>query len=291
MSRKFHAIVVTYQQNQKILNRLIANLFKSGFEITLINNGTKKIVVKNSALTVIKNDNNIGLSKALNQGINIAILSSPIGIALFDQDSSISIDCLNKLKIEAACLFSKEKNVAAVGPSFFEKNSNILHGFARLKFLKISFKMTHQNYNEALFLITSGSVLNPSYLSIIGLMDENLFIDYIDTEWGLRARSLGFRLIGLNEVKMNHTVGDKYISIFGKRIPIHSNTRLYYQTRNSIYMYKLKLVPIQWKVADFIYFIKRSTLYILIDFRSIKTLIKGIIDGLALKLRKLVYLL
>jgi rhamnosyltransferase len=283
MIRKFHAIIVTYQQNQVILNELIENLLKSGFEITLINNGTKKISAKNSRLTVKKNDVNIGLSKALNQGIKIALLTKPRGIALFDQDSSISVESLCKLKIEATHLFSKEKNVIAVGPSFFEKNSNVLHGFARLEFLKISFKRTLQNYNEALFLITSGCVLNPTYLSIVGLMNENLFIDYIDTEWGLRARSLGFRLIGLNEVKMNHTVGYKYISIFSKRIPIHSNIRLYYQTRNSIYMYKLKTVPLQWKLADFIYFIKRSTLYSLIDFRNIKTVIKGIIDGLVLK--------
>ncbi len=272
------AVIVTYHHDDDMLGKLLISLDKASYNVIIIKNSDEKIESNSVYCTQIQNSKNVGLAKALNQGIEKAMEFNPKLILLFDQDSFIKPDQLHILADEAIKIFRKSK-VAAVGPSFSENNVNITHGFAHYSGLIVSAKRLNVKSCDSLYLITSGTVLNPLYLGEIGLMNENLFIDYIDIEWGMRARSLGYRLVGLNEVHMEHLVGDAMFSFLWYKVPLHSTTRLYYQTRNSIFLYKMKHLPLRWKIADFIYFIKRSILYLIVNIKNINVISKAILDG------------
>jgi rhamnosyltransferase len=273
------AIVVTYNHNDIILSKLLLSLNMASFNIIIVNNSHKKIIVNFNIFSHINNNNNFGLAKAINQGIEKAMIHNPKLIMLFDQDSFILDDQLKLMANEAINIFNNS-NVAAIGPSFIEKNVFIVHGFANYNGLIVSAKPSNEIYVDALYLITSGTVINPMFLNKIGLMNENLFIDYVDIEWGLRARSHGYKLLGLNNFKMQHLVGDKAFSFLWFKIPLHSNFRLYYQTRNSILLYKMKHIPFRWKIADLIYFTKRSAIYLIVDYKNIKVIYRAFKDGI-----------
>jgi len=81
-------------------------------------------------------------------------------------------------------------------------------------------------------------------------MREDLFIDYVDIEWGLRARHQGFQSYGVCSAYMRHSLGDHPINFFGKNIPLHSPLRHYYHFRNAVLLYREAWVPLNWKLVD-----------------------------------------
>jgi len=53
---------------------------------------------------------------------------------------------------------------------------------------------------ETDMLIASGCLIPADVLRDVGLMDDALFIDHVDTDWCMRARARGYRLLGVCEV-------------------------------------------------------------------------------------------
>jgi rhamnosyltransferase len=41
-------------------------------------------------------------------------------------------------------------------------------------------------------------------LDVVGGMNDSLFIDYVDIEWCLRAKNLGYEILGCYRALMNH---------------------------------------------------------------------------------------
>lgn len=87
------------------------------------------------------------------------------------------------------------------------------------------------------FSITSGTLYDLSIFSQIGLFAEELFIDIIDLEFGLRASSAGYKTLLLTRHRLSHqlgyTVKGKYCISSG-----YSATRRYYIVRNNIWFYR-----------------------------------------------------
>jgi len=87
-------------------------------------------------------------------------------------------------------------------------------------------------------------------LDEIGLMREDLFIDYVDIEWGLRASAKGYHLLGVCAAKMEHQLGEDPLQLFGKKFPCRSPLRHYYLFRNGVRLYCETLAPLNWKIVD-----------------------------------------
>jgi len=119
----------------------------------------------------------------------------------------------------------------------------------------------------------------------IGIMDESLFIDHVDTEWFLRAKAKGYASFGICGTIMEHKLGDYLFNFwFGKKrtLPVHSPLRLYYVFRNSILLYKRPYVSKKWIVNDVI---RLCLMFILFSIRVsprvkfFMMMTKGIYDG------------
>jgi len=188
------------------------------------------------------------------------------------------------LSAEQALLDSGVK-VGAVGPSFIdEKNGSasrvIRHGWFRVDRLAVD--QSAKEPVEADYLISSGSLIRASILSEIGPMRDELFIDWVDIEWGLRARCAGNRSFVVPDAVMEHSIGDAFVHMIGKDVNLHNDIRNYYIVRNATYLLGLKTMGWKWRTVT----IPKVPGYVLFyswhscnRWNSLKLLCKAVSDG------------
>jgi rhamnosyltransferase len=226
------------------------------------------------------NKENIGLAKAINQGINFALerFDSNFFI-LFDQDSKPDLLLPKNLAIKA--LEYNLSKLACIGPALVDIKSKL---------------KKHQNFKEvkfkkSLYIPTSGTLIPKKSLMKIGLMIDDLFIDGIDYEWCFRASKYGFDVITSTKDEMLHNMGDDGFNYFGSYKPLHrSPVRHYYIIRNSLFLLRLTYIPISWKLFEFLKTFRRCIFYIFISRNKIHSIIlifKAISDGYRMRMGKL----
>ena len=110
------------------------------------------------------------------------------------------------------------------------KAGRMVHSFDSIFFTPSQVK---QGDYELLQAIASGKVIRLSALEQVGLMMEELFIDWVDIEWCWRARSSGYQIIGSANVVIDHTLGDESRNLGYREVNLRSPTRHYYITRNA----------------------------------------------------------
>ena len=112
--------------------------------------------------------------------------------------------------------------------------------------------------------MTSGTIVPRHVFEDIGLMDENLFIDYIDYEWCLRARDHRYKIYTASELILIHKLGDKSINFGLFKKPFHlNNIRHYYIIRNALILINRSYTPLLWKIKHFFKTAYRIPIYIL----------------------------
>ena len=92
-----------------------------------------------------------------------------------------------------------------------------------------------------LTLITSGTILNLSFIQNIGAFNENLFIDFVDAEFSYRVIQKGFINLMYADIVLNHSIGTlvegRSLINFKKTLRItHHPIRVYYIIRNGLFL-------------------------------------------------------
>ncbi len=200
---------------------------------------------------------NLGLGAAQNLGIKVAQTKGYDYCILFDQDSRADPEMVTTL-ISAHKTKSTANSVAAVGPIYRNQENgseSVFVRFGALKFQRVSSQDADEDgCIETDFLISSGSLFRVDVFEKVGLMDETLFIDHVDTEWFLRAHALGLRSFGVARAQMSHALGEATHAVkLGSRqrnVPQHKPFRYYYIFRNSIALYKRGGLSWKWKWND-----------------------------------------
>jgi len=80
-------------------------------------------------------------------------------------------------------------------------------------------------------------LLNMKLIHKIGVMRDEYFIDRVDNEFCFRARRMGFKIVVLPGIDVEHKLGNITIGkILGKKICLYNQSpvRAYYRTRNLI---------------------------------------------------------
>jgi rhamnosyltransferase len=145
--------------------------------------------------------------------------------------------------------------VAAVGPCFVQNLSRTETSFVQLGWLHFKKRWCGAEPEELVpvdLLISSGALIAKKALDSVGLMREELFVDQVDTDWFLRARSRGWSIFGVCAAKMEHSLGDRTLRIWIGRwrdIPVHSPLRHYYAFRNGVFLSLRSGHPWRWKLA------------------------------------------
>lgn len=101
------------------------------------------------------------------------------------------------------------------------------------------------------FLIASGCLVPVPVLRAVKGMRSNYFIDHVDTEWCLRARAAGYRLLVVPEARLQHRLGDSVRRLplaGGRKVFYHAPLRDYYMFRNTLLMLRDVRMPIAWRL-------------------------------------------
>lgn len=260
---KVHAVVVTFNPERDVLLREFALLVPQVDKIWLVDNASAQSLAAwvsglpcAEKLTLVQMSVNLGLGAAQNAGIQLAFAADASHVLILDQDSEPMPDMVDRLLAASDCLQSAGVRVAAVAPVYVDKVTGTRSGFVRLGWFdyKKQFVTPDQGPVEADFVISSGSLIPMGALDEIGLIDEDLFIDHVDTEWCLRALSKGFRLFGIPSAQMFHSLGNKRKRVWVLRwrnVPYHSPFRYYYMLRNGVLLQKRPYIPWKWRIGEF----------------------------------------
>jgi len=290
---KLAVVIVSYNPVWSELKNLIDKLtLTHGLEVFITDNNSDNAASEFSKFAEIRMvhisllSKNYGIAFAQNHGLKIAI-APPFDadfVFLFDQDSEIKADFIDKMVREYYHL--NNDNIAAIGPVFSDSRYGFFYPIIKINRLGFRKKIVPQikiESFEASMLIASGMMINAQKLNEIGLMDERLFIDYVDTEWCLRACSLGYSIYAVPSVRMKHAIGDRNIKFLRWRVPVHSPFRRYYRIRNSFYLLKMQHIPKLMALREVAFSLIHQVILIFFESKRkqyIKSLLRGVNDGI-----------
>jgi rhamnosyltransferase len=286
------AIIVTFHPDPVALRRLVDSLLPQVDGLVVADNGSDGVA--NACLLelppgfarCLDMGGNRGVADALNQGIEAAFASGASHVMLFDQDSLPAEDMTTQLLSAYRQLESQGCRVATVGPQYVDPRSGYVSPFVATKglWLRRVEAPTPSTPVEADFLITSGSLISRESWAAIGPMAGPMFIDYVDIEWGLRARWKGFASYGVPAVRLSHSLGDRRMNFLGLSVPLHSPLRHYYQIRNPLWLYRQPWIALNWKLVDGFRLLLRfafHAVFVPSRMANIRYMLRGLLDGLA----------
>ncbi|MFU2317863.1 glycosyltransferase family 2 protein [Rahnella sp. PCH160] len=297
--KKVCAIVVLYNPDLIVLHRLLKSVINQVGQVRLVDNTPDVELAKmdsefshyGASLSYEPFNENHGIAYAQNRGIDYAKNNNFSHVLLLDQDSELPAFMTEKLLEAEKELLKNDVKVAAVGPSFIDEKSGHIGPAVCVKFFRIKRIPITEDipYFKSDYIIASGSLIRLSILDVTGVMDEKLFIDWVDIEWGERCSKLGYDSFIVSSVQMKHSIGDSYVQFLGRNINLHSDFRNYFIVRNASYLlfrnnlkFKSKfllIVKIPYYIIMFSYLSKRK-LY------SVSLLTKAFLDGVVGRMYK-----
>lgn len=289
------ATVVLFNPNLALLKRLYKSLYNQVDSIVFSDNSEDRSIkkdVKNWINQLISSDiiyldlhKNHGIAYAQNKGIEVAKASGAKFVLLLDQDSALPDNMVSDLMTVYISLITVGHKVATVGPAFLDEKTNELAKVIRHRKLRVHKSIPNQsnNFEVADYVISSGSLIPIEVLDEVGDMDEQLFIDWVDIEWGMRAKRYGYVSYIAPRAIMRHSIGDEYVKFGHKNINLHTDFRNYFIVRNSIYLSLYSKLPLNFRIIQ----LGKVPLYILFySYHSKKRLYsfglltKAVIDGI-----------
>ena len=285
------AVVVTYRPDIALLREAIEAIRPQVGHVVIVDNASSMPgfdafaveAAEHGCELVVGNDNR-GLAAGFNTGIARARAAGATHVLLLDQDSVASPAMVGAL-LQAHRDLSQTHRIAAVGAQFVDPRDGDVAPFVRIGFPFNRKKIGGARQRiECDFLISSGCLIPLSVIDDVGEMDASLFIDNVDLDWCFRAKHAGYRLFGICDARMQHSIGESVRTSRLTRTPvfIHRPARLYYLMRNRLLLYRRRHTPATWiaqdvprLVAKFI----RMGVFIGPRLRNAKAMLRGILDG------------
>lgn len=232
-AKKFIASVVTFNPELDVLRNNLNALRKASIYVWIVDNNSQN-AVEISALAYsigcgfLGNEENLGVATALNQALNYAAQAGAEWLWTFDQDTEIAPDCA-EFMLAAPHDYCKNNVIAFVVNHADRRTGRsydaplILDPLGKLSLMRVC--------------ITSGTLLNVRSSVVLGGFDDGYFIDFVDHEFCLRARSQGYSIYRVDRAQAWHSLGNISEHGFGclrLRATHHNALRRYYMTRNTL---------------------------------------------------------
>jgi rhamnopyranosyl-N-acetylglucosaminyl-diphospho-decaprenol beta-1,3/1,4-galactofuranosyltransferase len=215
-------------------------------EIIVVDNastdGTAKMIAERfPQVTVLPMAENLGTGGALAAGLNYAALVKRHDwVWTLDDDSVPNHDTLEALLQGADSATSTEGNAGMVAPLPVHLEAGACYAplLWRDGFVKPPAELLHQPIWFADLVISSGCLVRRDVVEKIGLPRVDFFIDFVDFEYCLRARSHGYKIAVITGAKLAHQIGNSrkvhlpgYSRLWLEQAPF----REYYMSRNLAY--------------------------------------------------------
>lgn len=234
------AVVVNYK-TRDLLAECLRSLYDEAhrlsvsFSVTVIENashdGTVEMVRKDfPEATLIVNEENVGLARANNQGISLAIDKSEY-ILVLNSDITVLPGTITAMV-----------NYLSQNPHVDGVRGPMLNPDGSRQFSKMNiWRVRPVNWHARFRLDLPGcafALIRAETFRRVGGYDENHFFYNDDLDWGTRAKRLGCLFIYLPEAPVIH---------YGGRAKRHNRLRVIRETyRSNIYYCKRFYAPLSW---------------------------------------------
>lgn len=285
------AVVVTYFPDPSRLKLFIDKLCRQFEKVVIVDNNLENenlgldFIAGNPQVELMLNGKNLGIGAAQNIGIKHSLAEGATHVIVFDQDSMVSADFRLNLINAEKMLLERGVSVAAVGPKIVDEvTGKIIPFIAFTRGFKRRVSVSNSNeIVECFSLLSSGTLMSRKSLETVGLLREDLFLEYVDVEWGARARQLGLKSFGVAAATLIHNLGDHRLIIGPIIVPLHSPLRHYYTMRNAVAMQKHPAFPLYWRAYDFVRTVRGFILFACFNpprLKQIKFMLLGLYHGI-----------
>jgi rhamnosyltransferase len=234
MSDHVCAVIVTFHPDQDFAQHIAILRPQVGGLVVVDNrsNDTELALLRELAerysFRLLENPDNLGLGAALNRGVQWAAADGRFRyVVLFDQDSEASDGFVGALLSHLQKHPARDR-IAVAAPRIYNRNTKSTDGPKEVR------------GGRYLVAQTSGSLMPLSVFNAEGWFLEELFIDYVDYEYCLRAVTAGWVILYCEEAVLSHVPGNsRRHTLFGLYLGTTGNynpMRHYYLVRNGMWV-------------------------------------------------------
>lgn len=275
------------------------NYAKDRMEIIIVDNGSEdgsQEAIRNKyqemrddgywRLLLLENGKNLGAPAAYNRGIRAANPDYDY-ILKIDNDVIFDEECLRELVKTA----EEDEKIGIVGGKvyFFEDKTLIQSaggkiGIWRGRIPTIGYKEKdvgqYDKLQEVDWVCGALMLLKRKVINKIGLLDDRYFVYYDETDWAIRAKRVGFKIIYVPHAKIWHklSVAVKKVKDFG----------MYYMTRNRIIFQRKFCNNIQYIFFNLYFWCREFPVRMVKEFGKnwgmLKVFIRAVLDGYSIQI-------
>lgn len=228
---KVVAVVTTYFPDESLRKTIAAVLPQVSGVVLVDDSGEPRVnelvrdYIRNTPeVTLLCNEENLGLAKTLNRGIESAIRMGAAFVLTLDDDSVLPPEYLRTAVLAIdECSRQLGRTVGALRVTTWKRPRSV--------------GPTPTNCRHKRGVITSGMVVPIGPLSVVGGYREELVIDGLDYDLCIRLRKAGFCVLEAWGDSPRHRLGNATTHTWlGRSIVTtnHAAVRRYYQSRNWI---------------------------------------------------------
>ena len=285
---KTGAVIVTYNADIQKLTKSMSRLAAEVDEVCVVDNtrddSLRPVLSAFANCTYFPQYKNTGIAAAQNVGIR-HFISQHFDFVLFsDQDTLMPEGTVGQLYDIFRKLESKRYSPGAVCPRAYNAST----GDAYPHQVNAIGPLTIDNHHltEVTYTMNSISFIPLRLFAEVGLMEESLFIDGVDSEWCWRAnRQKGVRFFVDEDLRISHLLGNGERTVGGKSISITPPYRMFYQYRNYLWLCRRSYVPLKWKCYNGFKYLAKVAYYGLLD-KQRKEYLRQMAKGLRAGIRK-----
>lgn len=229
----------------------LSKLSYDNYEIVLVDNGStdgsaEAFSSNRGAFVFLQNEDNLGFSEGNNVGIRDALARGSEYILLLNNDTVIDKNALTHL-IQAA---ESNPDIGIVGPKilFYHDPERIWFAGGVLDFIEGSShrgggRLDDGSFDEAAeadYITGCALLIKAEVIKEIGLMSNDYFLLFEETDWCLRAKNSGYRILYVPEARVFH----KCSASFGRSAKsnwVRPPSWVYYYVRNNLLLIRKHL--------------------------------------------------
>ncbi|MGL5084501.1 MAG: glycosyltransferase family 2 protein [Clostridium sp.] len=264
-----YIILVNYNGAEDTIEciRSLDKIKYENYKIVVVDNNSSnndyELLSKESGFKLFKLEENIGFAGGNNVGIKYAMDDKCDYVLLLNNDTVVEENFLCKL-VETA---EMDKTVGVVGGKIFYFNDKKTIWYAGAKINSFSGKTEHDGVNskdlpefsikkETDYITGCMMLVSKEVLEKVGMMDDSYFLYYEETDWSVRIKKAGYKLIYNPESIIYHKISKSTKSLNYIMVCYYDRNSYYfvmnnYGLLNRMYMFVFKRLIL---IAKYIYY-------------------------------------
>jgi len=244
MQKKIYIILLNWNNEEDTIECIesLKKMNYNNYKIIVIDNGSEeksvqKIEKKYSDLCIIKNRSNLGFAGGNNVGIKYAIDNDVDYVLLINNDTTVEENFLTELVLVGET--DEKKGLLGSKIYFHSEKNRIWSAGGKVNWLKN--KGTHigldevdegqyDKIKEVDYLTGCCLLIKKEVIEKIGVLEEDYFLYYEDTDFSLRAKNSGYTCVYVPASKIYHKIS--------RSTKPGSPNYIYYHVRNGLVMAK-----------------------------------------------------